>query len=103
MTRTGQFRFWLIGLVVVGLLVWLFFRVRYKLKLMRFKRKMAALSQADRERVLERGERLDENVPGSGLGLSIVREISKLYRGGVELGAGALGGLCVRLRLPSIG
>ena len=61
------------------------------------------LAAADRERVLERGERLDENVPGSGLGLSIVREISKLYRGGVELGAGALGGLCVRLRLPSIG
>ena len=61
------------------------------------------LAAADRERVLERGERLDENVPGSGLGLSIVREISKLYGGGVELGAGALGGLCVRLRLPSIG
>ena len=61
------------------------------------------LAAADRERVLERGERLDENVPGSGLGLSIVREISKLYWGGVELGAGALGGLCVRLRLPSIG
>jgi len=61
------------------------------------------LAAADRERVLERGERLDETVPGSGLGLSIVREISKLYRGGVELGEGALGGLCVRLRLPSVG
>jgi signal transduction histidine kinase len=61
------------------------------------------LATADRERVLERGERLDETVPGSGLGLSIVREISKLYRGGLELGEGAMGGLCVGLRLPSTG
>ncbi|HEY0281162.1 MAG TPA: sensor histidine kinase [Rhizomicrobium sp.] len=61
------------------------------------------LAAADLGRVLERGERLDESVPGSGLGLSIVRDISKLYEGGLELKQSALGGLCAVLDLPAIG
>ena len=61
------------------------------------------LAPADLGRVLERGERLDESVPGSGLGLSIVRDISKLYGGGLELGQSPLGGLCAVLDLPAIG
>ena len=61
------------------------------------------LAPADRLRVLERGERLDESVPGSGLGLSIVRDISKLYGGGLELGKSQLGGLKAVLELPAIG
>ena len=61
------------------------------------------LDAADRTRVLERGERLDETVPGSGLGLSIVRDISKLYRGGLELGRANRGGLSVVLSLPAVG
>ena len=56
----------------------------------------------DRERVLERGERLDESVPGSGLGLSIVEDIAKLYGGTFELGNSALGGLGATLILPAI-
>ena len=56
----------------------------------------------DRERVLERGERLDESVPGSGLGLSIVEEIAKLYGGTLGLGRSGLGGLEARLTLPAI-
>jgi signal transduction histidine kinase len=61
------------------------------------------LPPAARNRVLDRGERLDESVPGSGLGLSIVRDISKLYRGGLEFGQSALGGLCAVLVLPAFG
>jgi signal transduction histidine kinase len=60
------------------------------------------LEPEDRARVVERGERLDESVPGSGLGLSIVRDIAKLYGGGVFLEESALGGLKVRLELPAI-
>ncbi|MDE2182903.1 MAG: HAMP domain-containing histidine kinase [Alphaproteobacteria bacterium] len=61
------------------------------------------LSREDRERVLKRGERLDESVPGSGLGLSIVRDISKLYGGAVALQESPQGGLRVTLVLPAIG
>jgi signal transduction histidine kinase len=61
------------------------------------------LEPKDRERVLERGERLDESVPGSGLGLSIVEDIAKLYQGSLTLGRSRLGGLEARLNLPAIG
>src|ERR1700684_3329679 len=37
------------------------------------------LAPAERERVAQRGQRLDETKPGSGLGLSIVVELSGLY------------------------
>jgi signal transduction histidine kinase len=60
------------------------------------------LEPEDRERVLERGERLDESVPGSGLGLSIVEDIAKLYQGSLTLGHSRLGGLEARLNLPAI-
>ncbi|HEY0107608.1 MAG TPA: sensor histidine kinase [Rhizomicrobium sp.] len=60
------------------------------------------LTPQERAQVGERGERLDESVPGSGLGLAIVRDVAKLYGGGLELGESALGGLCARLTLPAI-
>jgi signal transduction histidine kinase len=60
------------------------------------------LAPEDRARVLERGERLDESVPGSGLGLSIVEDIAKLYGGALELGTSEMGGLSARLSLPAI-
>ena len=60
------------------------------------------LSAQDRQRVGERGERLDESVPGSGLGLAIVRDISKLYAGFFTLETSELGGLKTRLVLPAM-
>ena len=58
------------------------------------------LPEDQREAVLRRGARLDENAPGSGLGLSIVEELAKAYGGSVSLAQSAWGGLKVELRLP---
>jgi signal transduction histidine kinase len=60
------------------------------------------LAAADRDQVLQRGERLDETAPGSGLGLSIVDELARAYGGGVALTDSSLGGLKVTLTLPSV-
>ncbi len=58
------------------------------------------LSEEERARVLKRGARLDESVPGSGLGLSIVEDVAGLYQGSFELDASPLGGVKARLSLP---
>jgi signal transduction histidine kinase len=58
------------------------------------------LPEDQRAAVLRRGARLDEDAPGSGLGLSIVEELAKAYGGAVSLGESAWGGLKVELRLP---
>jgi signal transduction histidine kinase len=59
------------------------------------------LSPSEREQVAERGARLDESQPGSGLGLSIVVELAGLYGGSLNLGAAPLGGLRAELVLPA--
>jgi signal transduction histidine kinase len=59
------------------------------------------LSPAEREQVAHRGERLDESKPGSGLGLSIVIELARLYGGGLTLATAPLGGLRAELVLPA--
>lgn len=59
------------------------------------------IAAAAREAVLGRGRRLDERVPGSGLGLDIVREIVTLYRGRLALADATSGGLRVELDLPA--
>ena len=53
-------------------------------------------------RVIERGERLDESKPGSGLGLGIVKEIASLYGGTLTLGRAEAGGLSATLDLPAV-
>ncbi|MDF2901915.1 MAG: sensor histidine kinase [Phenylobacterium sp.] len=58
------------------------------------------LTEAEREEVVRRGARLDENAPGSGLGLSIVDELARAYGGSLRLGEARLGGLLVELDLP---
>ena len=58
------------------------------------------LSAADREAAMARGTRLDETAPGSGLGLSIVDELTRAYGGTLTLTSSTLGGLRVDLELP---
>jgi len=59
------------------------------------------LTPAERAQVAERGRRLDESKPGSGLGLSIVVELVGLYRGQLNLGTAPIGGLRAELVLPA--
>lgn len=53
------------------------------------------------EKVLRRGKRLDESVPGTGFGLAIVSAMLEEVGGKITLGrSAALGGLDVRVELP---
>lgn len=58
------------------------------------------LSEADRERAVERGRRMDEAVPGHGLGLAIVRDVTALYAGHLALSESPWGGLRAEVVLP---
>jgi two-component system sensor histidine kinase PhoQ len=58
------------------------------------------ISDADRERVFERGVRADEHVPGHGLGLAMVRDTVDLYGGTLTISRSELGGACITLHLP---
>ncbi|PWC36047.1 sensor histidine kinase [Azospirillum sp. TSO35-2] len=56
-----------------------------------------------RDAALEPGVRLDESTPGTGLGLAVVRDVARLYGGGIHLAESPLGGLRATVRLPSAG
>ena len=58
------------------------------------------LSASKRTRAMQRGQRLDENLPGSGLGLSIVADLAHLYGGSFRLENSKQGGLRAELLLP---
>jgi two-component system, OmpR family, sensor histidine kinase PhoQ len=58
------------------------------------------IAPADRERVLQRGARADEQTPGHGLGLAMVREMAGLYGGRLGLSGSQLGGARIELSLP---
>ena len=58
------------------------------------------LDPAQRLEAIQRGRRLDETAPGSGLGLSIVDELARAYGGSLALERSLLGGLSAELRLP---
>lgn len=61
----------------------------------------SGIPEAERERIFDRGVRLDTDKPGTGLGLAIVRDVAEIYGGSVTLGESEdLGGLLVEMRLP---
>ena len=53
----------------------------------------------EREQLGTRGWRLDQQMPGHGLGLAIVRDLAARYQGSIQFEASELGGLSVRLQL----
>ncbi len=52
------------------------------------------------ETAMKRGARLDEATPGSGLGLSIVKDLADAYKGSLAFSRSDMGGLKAELRLP---
>ncbi|WP_392340026.1 ATP-binding protein [Moritella marina] len=58
------------------------------------------MSDADCQLVLDRGQRLDEQTPGHGLGLNIAAEMARMYQGKLVLQRASLGGLAAQLALP---
>ena len=59
------------------------------------------IPETERDQVISRGTRLDEQTSGHGLGLGIVRDIVDVWGGEMQLVTGALGGLSVMIRLPA--
>lgn len=60
------------------------------------------LTTEQRAQGIQRGRRLDETKPGSGLGHSIVADLAQSYRGQFRLEKSEMGGLSARLDLPAV-
>ena len=58
------------------------------------------LTAEEIQEALKRGARLDEATPGSGLGLSIVKDLADAYNGALTFSRAESGGLKAKLRLP---
>jgi len=52
------------------------------------------------EEILQRGIRADQTIPGHGIGLAVVRDITQAYGGEIAIGTGTLGGAAFTVRLP---
>jgi signal transduction histidine kinase len=59
------------------------------------------LPPEERERATAPGVRLDESVPGTGLGLAVARDLAELHGGGLSLETAETGGLRAVVRLPA--
>jgi len=61
------------------------------------------IPETDAQRVLQRGARADESVPGHGIGLAVTRDIVEAYGGHTVIARSDLGGAAVTLQLPGLG
>ena len=55
-----------------------------------------------RARILERGERLDRQHPGQGIGLAVVKDIIESYSAKLTLGDSPMGGAAFRIHFPVV-
>jgi signal transduction histidine kinase len=60
------------------------------------------IAETERDHVLKRGVRADEQVPGTGLGLAITADLARMYGGDLVLAKSSLGGLQASLILPAV-
>ncbi|MET0101637.1 MAG: ATP-binding protein [Sedimenticola sp.] len=58
------------------------------------------VAEDERERVLGRGNRADQRMPGQGIGLSVSNEIVGLYGGTLQIAGSPLGGAMIRVEIP---
>ncbi len=56
----------------------------------------------ERARILQRGERLDRQHPGQGIGLAVVKDIIESYNARLTLGDSTLGGAAFRIHFPPV-
>ena len=52
----------------------------------------AGIAEQEKDRILLRGQRADQDTPGHGLGLAMVNDILLLYKGSMDISKSALGG-----------
>ena len=57
------------------------------------------ISCNEKERIILRGQRADQNTPGHGLGLAMVNDILLVYKGSMEIEKSELGGAKIIIRL----
>jgi two-component system sensor histidine kinase PhoQ len=55
-----------------------------------------------RARILQRGERLDRQHPGQGIGLAVVKDIIESYSARLTLGDSPLGGAAFKIHFPAL-
>jgi two-component system, OmpR family, sensor histidine kinase PhoQ len=55
-----------------------------------------------RARILQRGERLDRQHPGQGIGLAVVKDIIESYDARLTLDDSPLGGAAFRIHFPAL-
>ena len=55
-----------------------------------------------RARILQRGERLDRQHPGQGIGLAVVKDIIESYSAKLTLGDSPMGGAAFRIHFPVV-
>ena len=57
------------------------------------------IEEEQRERILLRGQRADQNTPGHGLGMAMINDMLLLYKGSMEITDSSLGGAQITIRL----
>jgi two-component system sensor histidine kinase PhoQ len=57
------------------------------------------IAEDDARRLLQRGERADQQHPGEGIGLAVVNEITRQYGGRLSIRRSTLGGACIQIHL----
>jgi len=55
-----------------------------------------------RARILQRGERLDRQHPGQGIGLAVVKDIIESYGAKLTLGDSSMGGAAFRIHFSAV-